>query len=107
MKLSRKKWEHQTEPKAGTQLRVRAIPGKGLTGHFSLPLGPTGISSQTVLKTPRTSKHPDPAIDLAIMPVALLLKQADGMGFRFFFIPLAKDMLATSAELDELSPDAT
>ena len=38
MKLSRKKWERQTEPNAGTQFSVRARPGKGLAGHFSRPL---------------------------------------------------------------------
>jgi hypothetical protein len=46
------------EPKPGMRYRVRARPLEGLAGRFSLPLGPHGISTRTVLKTRRTSLCP-------------------------------------------------
>ena len=48
--------------------------------------------------------HPDPTIDLAVMPIAPLLRQAESQGLRFSYAPFTRDMVVTSSELDDLSP---
>jgi len=46
--------------------------------------------------------HPDPQIDLCIMPIAPLLSNTKGEA-DFFYLGLDKSLLLTAAELDELS----
>ncbi|SEO01061.1 Trypsin-like peptidase domain-containing protein [Paenibacillus sophorae] len=47
--------------------------------------------------------HPDPNVDLCIMPIAPLLKQADDIGKKLFFSSLTKDLIPTTEQLSELS----
>jgi hypothetical protein len=47
--------------------------------------------------------HPDPNVDLAIMPIAPLLVEADQKGFHPFFIPLTKDIVPTADQLKDLT----
>lgn len=46
--------------------------------------------------------HPDPNVDLCIMPVAPLLQEASAAGHRFFFVPLDKSLLPTTEDLEDL-----
>src|SRR6185312_12323665 len=54
------KWENQTEPKPGTRFGVRARPGRGLAGRFSLPLGPTWNKQSDCPQNPMHLRLPDP-----------------------------------------------
>lgn len=47
--------------------------------------------------------HPDTNIDLAVMPIAPLLVEANQKGFRPFYIPLSKDIIPTDEQLKELT----
>jgi hypothetical protein len=47
--------------------------------------------------------HPDPDVDLAIMPIAPLLTEAQKQGRSFFFISLDKSLIGTPSELEDLS----
>jgi hypothetical protein len=46
--------------------------------------------------------HPDPAVDLAAMPIAPLLHEAEKKGTPLFFRTLDKTLLPTQEELDDL-----
>jgi hypothetical protein len=48
--------------------------------------------------------HPDPNIDLAIMPLAPIIREAENKDFRPFYICLTKDILPNEKQLKELSP---
>jgi hypothetical protein len=47
--------------------------------------------------------HPDPNIDLCIMPIFPLLEQSMKTGNNFFYIPLDKSLIPTSEELSNLT----
>lgn len=47
--------------------------------------------------------HPDPSIDLCVMPIARILNQAQEKNQSFFYIPLDKSLLLTNEELNELT----
>ena len=47
--------------------------------------------------------HPDPNVDLCIMPIAPLLNQAEAEGKRVFFITLDKSLIPTQEELTALT----
>jgi hypothetical protein len=47
--------------------------------------------------------HPDPAIDLAIMPIAPLINQAVAQGFTPFYRTLDKSVIPTEAQLKDLT----
>ncbi|HEY8587116.1 MAG TPA: serine protease [Rhodanobacter sp.] len=46
--------------------------------------------------------HPDPNVDLCVMPINSLLREADATGRHFFFISLDKSLIPTQHELEEL-----
>lgn len=47
--------------------------------------------------------HPDPQVDLCVMPIAPLLSEAAAAGKTFFFVSLEESLLPTEAELSDLS----
>jgi hypothetical protein len=47
--------------------------------------------------------HPDPLVDLCVMPIAPLIAEAAGAGKTVFFITLDESILPTDAELGDLS----
>lgn len=47
--------------------------------------------------------HPDPNIDLAIMPIAPLLAEAKQKGFKPFIIPISKEIIPTEIQLKDLT----
>lgn len=47
-------------------------------------------------------QHPDPNVDLCVMPIAPILMQAQERNQSFFYISLDKSLLLTSEELSEL-----
>jgi hypothetical protein len=47
--------------------------------------------------------HPDPQVDLCVMPIAPLLSDAAAVGKTFFFVSLEESLLPTEAELSDLS----
>jgi len=46
--------------------------------------------------------HPDPSVDLCAMPIAPLIRLADGQGEKFFFVPFDKTLIPTTSEIDEM-----
>ena len=47
--------------------------------------------------------HPDPDVDLCIMPIAPLLNEAAGAGQQFFYVGLDKSVVPTDKELSNLT----
>jgi hypothetical protein len=47
--------------------------------------------------------HPDPGVDLCIMPFAPVLHEAQAKGLAPFFVPLDKTLIPTAGELDGLT----
>jgi hypothetical protein len=47
--------------------------------------------------------HPDPSVDLCIMPIAPLLQEAAQSGHRFFYIPLNNGLIPTADEMAGLT----
>lgn len=47
-------------------------------------------------------KHPDPAVDLAVFPIAPLLNAAEAAGKKIFFLPLTEALLPTDEVLATL-----
>lgn len=47
-------------------------------------------------------KHPDPAVDLAVFPIAPLLNAADAAGKKIFFLPLNERLIPTDEVLATL-----
>jgi len=47
--------------------------------------------------------HPDPAIDLCIMPIAPIIHEAQAKGISPFFVPLEKSLIPSPAELTRLT----
>ncbi len=80
-------------------------------GQFSLTLrAPDGgpmIGQHITLELDRFEDrwipHPDPQVDLCIMPIAPLIAEAAAAGKTFFFITLDESTLPTDAELEDLS----
>jgi hypothetical protein len=50
----------------------------------------------------RWAPHPDPSIDLCVMPIAPLLVDAEKTQTRFFFVSMDKTMLPTKEEIDDM-----
>ncbi len=48
--------------------------------------------------------HPDPSVDLCVMPIASLMEQAEHSGRGLAFIPLDMSLIPTEQELAELTP---
>ena len=46
--------------------------------------------------------HPDPDVDLCVMPINPLLQEADVAGPRFFYVPLDKSLIPNQTELEDL-----
>lgn len=46
--------------------------------------------------------HPDPNVDLCVMPIASLLTEAVKSGRRFFFASLDRDLIPTATEIDNM-----
>ena len=46
--------------------------------------------------------HPDPSVDLCVMPIAPLLIDAQKTNTKFFFIPMDKTLIPTREEVDDL-----
>lgn len=46
--------------------------------------------------------HPDPNVDLCVMPINPLLQEADAAGHRFFCISLDKSLIPSQQELEDL-----
>ena len=46
--------------------------------------------------------HPDPQVDLCVMPINSLLQEADAAGHRFFCVTLDRSLIPTQTELDDL-----
>jgi hypothetical protein len=46
--------------------------------------------------------HPDPDVDMCVMPVNPLLQEADTAGHRFFYVPLDKTLIPSHTELEDL-----
>lgn len=51
----------------------------------------------------RWFKHPDPKVDLAVMPIAPLLEEANRFKLKLFFISLDKSMLPSADDLSNLT----
>jgi len=50
----------------------------------------------------RWIRHPDPDVDMCVMPINPLLQEADTAGHRFFYVPLDKALIPSPTELDDL-----
>jgi hypothetical protein len=72
-----------------------AEQGKPAAGHVSVQLD--NFERRWVL-------HPDPDIDLAAMPIAPLLMDAQQRGVNYFFRSLSKSMVALGADLEQFAP---
>ncbi len=46
--------------------------------------------------------HPDRDVDLCVMPIAPLLRQAEQANTKFFFVPLNRDLIPTDADLHDM-----
>ena len=76
-------------------LTLRDAEGSPLVGqHLNIELGQ--FQQRWLL-------HPSPDVDLAIMPIAPLLQEAQAQGRNFFFIMLDKSLILTDAEMADLS----
>lgn len=81
-----------------------------ITGRFHLTLiksdGLPDIGRHIFLELngfeQRWIPHPDPNVDLCVMPVAPLLQEAAKAGHRFFYVSLDKKLIPTLEELNDL-----
>lgn len=46
--------------------------------------------------------HPDPTVDLCVMPMAPLLHEAQKTGTKFFFVPMNKTLIPSEAEIEDM-----
>ena len=46
--------------------------------------------------------HPDPDVDLCVMPIAPLLHEAEKTNTRFFFVTMDKSLIPTASDLDDM-----
>lgn len=46
--------------------------------------------------------HPDPEVDLCVMPIAPLLREAEKIRKRLFFVPLDPNLIPTPADLEDM-----
>lgn len=46
--------------------------------------------------------HPDPGVDLCVMPIAPLLREAEATNTHFFFVPLDKDLIPTDEDMKDM-----
>lgn len=49
-------------------------------------------------------KHPDPSVDLAVLPIATVINAATRRGGDYYFVPLTHNLIPTRDLLDSLSP---
>lgn len=47
--------------------------------------------------------HPDPNVDLAIMPIAPIINEANQKGFKPFYIPITKELIPSDLQLRDLT----
>lgn len=79
------------------------------TGTFFLHLAEDGVPKRGS-KAPVTLNafeqrwlpHPDPAVDLCVMPLAPVLHEANAKGLAPFFVPLDKSLIPSSGDLEAL-----
>lgn len=82
-----------------------------VTGLFRLTLkdanGKPINASHQIIKLDNFEKHwifhPDPSVDLAVMPIATLLQAAESQGKSFFYKTFNKDIVVDVATISELS----
>jgi hypothetical protein len=48
------------------------------------------------------TQHPDENVDLCVMPLAPLLRQAQERGSRFFFVPFDKTLIPSKADVEDM-----
>jgi len=48
-------------------------------------------------------KHPDENVDLAVFPIAPIIRQAEQKGIKFYTPPLTEELIPTQAQLEDLS----
>lgn len=48
-------------------------------------------------------KHPDANVDLAVFPIAPIIRQAEQKGIMFYSPPLTEELIPTQAQLEDLS----
>jgi len=83
----------------------------GETGLFCLTMqddkGDPAIGKVQTIRLDNFQKqwlyHPDPNVDLAIMPIGPLLNEADKQGIKFFFRSFGKDLLPNPSDLSEFN----
>lgn len=81
----------------------------GTIGRFHIHLSPTDDalpSTSTAFDIPDFEKHwighPDPNVDLCVMPIGPLLQFSETQGKRLFFIPMGTELLPTAEDLRSL-----
>jgi hypothetical protein len=74
-----------------------------LAGSDGAPIPQSHIRIQIDAFETRWRSHPDPDVDLAVMPIAPLLKEAEKAGQKLFFLSLGKSDIATDTELNDLT----
>ena len=82
------------------------------TGHFRLSMrkddGSVDLNNFVDSTVPNFSNqwipHPDPSVDLTVMPCGGLLRELDAQGRKPFFVTLDPTLVPTDAELAELTP---
>jgi hypothetical protein len=87
------------------------VVANSVTGSFRLTLkdanGKPINASHQIIKLDNFEKcwifHPDPTVDLAIMPIAPLLEAAKKQGVSFFYKTFGKDIVVDVATMSELS----
>lgn len=50
----------------------------------------------------RWMPHPDPTVDLCVMPMAPLLQEAQKTGTQFFFATMDKELIPTAGEIEDM-----
>lgn len=81
----------------------------GVLGRFHIHLSPSDDSvptSSTSFDIPDFEKHwighPDPDVDLCVMPINPLLQFSESQGKRLFFIPMGMDLIPNAEDLRNL-----
>ena len=81
----------------------------GTTGRFHIHLSPsddTVPTTSTSFDIPDFEKHwighPDPDVDLCVMPIGPLLQFSESQGKRLFFIPMGTELIPSAEDLRNL-----
>ncbi|MBK6688333.1 MAG: trypsin-like peptidase domain-containing protein [Deltaproteobacteria bacterium] len=81
--------------KRGKFLLTRLAAGGGPQRGSTLPVVVDDFEKQWIA-------HPDPAVDLCVMPIAPLVKQAEQQQQNFFTVPCGIDLIPSDSELQDL-----